>query len=163
MFSGLPWRIFTIENWSQRRLEDYLSISSYSNKLTSPMNRNRNNALGLRRLFTHLRLDIKITIVQTTTFLLWYIDIILTSFDLENVIVSIIDIYVDFNKMACSHWRWQIFLCLAEVWLFQRYNSRKQQLNMFLPDKDPNLGIIFKLTNVINFVLFYKYNNVITL
>lgn len=129
--------VATVTNWPHRWIEIVITH------------------LELRRLFTHLRLDIKITIVQTTTFLLWYIDIILTSFDLENVIVSIIDIYVDFNKMTCGRWRWQIFFCLAEVWLFQRYNSRKQQLGVSVW-QGSNLVIIFKLTNVMNFVLFYK-------
>jgi len=75
--------------------------------------------------------------------LLWYIDTILTSFDWETVIVSIIeDIYVDFNKVAVEAIKMvNIFLSCRNVWLFQRYNPRKQQLNMFLSYKDPILNI----------------------
>jgi len=53
-------------------------------------------------------------------FLLWYIDTILTSFDWEIVIVSIIeDIYVDFNKVAVEAVKMvNIFLSCRNVWLF---------------------------------------------
>lgn len=124
-------RFRTVENWS---LVDSRIISVLVARVTNWPHRwirNRDNALGLHRLLIHLRLDTKITSsnYHVSTLIYRYYSYV---FWLEIVIVSIIDIYVDCNKMAVEAVKvTNIFLFCWNMWLFQRYNSRKQQLDCF--------------------------------